>query len=190
MRGEIRNLQQRLGMTVIYVTHDQTEAMSMADKIILLHDGHIEQEGTPKDMYQRPATTFAAAFIGTPPMNLLKLTNGANGAVIAGSDHGEIFQGSGEGLILGLRPEHITISDSEGIPAELFSTDYLGGDTIMNARIGDQTLQIKVAGHFRIGQSNQTRLNWPDEAVLIFDAKSGKRIDHPAQTGGFTKTPA
>ena len=73
MRVEIRALQQRLNMTVIYVTHDQAEAMSMGDKVILMRDGRIEQEGTPEELYERPMTTFAASFIGTPPMRLLDL---------------------------------------------------------------------------------------------------------------------
>ncbi|MBT7943242.1 MAG: ABC transporter ATP-binding protein [Alphaproteobacteria bacterium] len=188
MRIEIRSLQQRLGMTVIYVTHDQTEAMSMADKIILLRDGHIEQEGTPEDLYKRPATTFSAAFIGTPPMNLLTLANGADGAVIKGSSQGNIFQGPGEGLVLGLRPEHISITDGDGLAAELLAADYLGADTIMTASIGGQMLQIRMPGHFNIGRSNQARLTWPDEAVFIFDADTGKRIDHSAQSEELRKT--
>src|SRR5207237_10118809 len=81
MRVEIRALQQRLGMTVVYVTHDQVEAMSMADHVILLRAGRIEQQGTPAELYARPATTFAARFIGTPAMNLVQLADGPQGAV-------------------------------------------------------------------------------------------------------------
>ena len=76
MRREIRALQQRLGITMVYVTHDQTEAMSMADQVVLMRDGRIEQDGTPAELYARPATVFAARFIGTPPMNLLALRAG------------------------------------------------------------------------------------------------------------------
>jgi sn-glycerol 3-phosphate transport system ATP-binding protein len=71
MRTEIRSLQQRLGMTMVYVTHDQTEAMTMADRVVLMRDGRIEQNGTPEELYNRPATAFTARFIGTPPMNLI-----------------------------------------------------------------------------------------------------------------------
>ena len=184
MRVEIRSLQQRLGITVIYVTHDQTEAMSMADKIILLRDGHMEQEGPPEELYERPATSFAAGFIGPPPMNLLTLTDGPNGAVIEGSDHDGILAGPGDGLVFGIRPEHITVSDDRGVPAELIAADYLGADTIMNARIGEQTVRITVPGRYIIGRSHQARLTWSDEAVHIFDRKSGKRRNFPAANGG------
>jgi sn-glycerol 3-phosphate transport system ATP-binding protein len=85
MRQEIRNLQRTLGITMVYVTHDQVEAMTMADRVILLSSGRIEQNGTPVDLYETPTNTFVARFIGTPPMNLLRLERGAAGAVIAGT---------------------------------------------------------------------------------------------------------
>mgnify|MGYP003694025079 CR=1 FL=1 len=86
MRAEIRNLQRQLGITMVYVTHDQVEAMSMADRVVLLNRGRIEQNATPVELYERPANTFVARFIGTPPMNLLPLERGDGGAVIAGTD--------------------------------------------------------------------------------------------------------
>src|SRR5207244_8193349 len=110
MRVEIRALQQRLGMTVVYVTHDQVEAMSMADHVILLRAGHIEQEGTPAQLYARPATTFAARFIGTPAMNLVALEDGprggTSGAVIRGTRE-PVLSGRGAGLRLGIPPAHL-----------------------------------------------------------------------------------
>ena len=93
MRLEIRNLQRELGVTMVYVTHDQVEAMSMADRVILLSGGRIEQNGAPADLYETPANTFVARFIGTPPMNLLKLERGADGAVIAGIDRSKRCRG-------------------------------------------------------------------------------------------------
>ena len=86
MRQEIRGLQRKLGITMVYVTHDQIEAMSMADRVILMNSGRIEQNGTPVDLYERPANEFVARFIGTPPMNLLALERGRDGAVIAGTE--------------------------------------------------------------------------------------------------------
>jgi sn-glycerol 3-phosphate transport system ATP-binding protein len=86
MRREIRSLQQTLGITMVYVTHDQSEAMSMADQVILLRDGKIEQDGSPADLYTRPATAFTARFIGTPPMNVLTLADTGGAGVVAGTD--------------------------------------------------------------------------------------------------------
>src|ERR671923_1563397 len=107
MRVEIRALQRRLGMTVVYVTHDQVEAMSMADHVVLLREGRIEQEGTPAQLYARPATTFAARFIGTPAMNLVPLH--------------AVQQGAAAGLTAGIRPEHIGFSSGTGVAATIVS---------------------------------------------------------------------
>src|SRR5690606_29967781 len=86
MRKEIRSIQKSLGMTMVYVTHDQIEAMSLADQVILMRNGRIEQKATPSELYLRPATSFAARFIGTPPMNLVELEDGDGGAVVKGTD--------------------------------------------------------------------------------------------------------
>src|SRR5207244_8145968 len=86
MRLEIRALQRKLGITMVYVTHDQVEAMSMADRVVLLNAGKVEQNGSPVELYEAPANAFVARFIGTPPMNLLRLTAGTGGAVVAGTD--------------------------------------------------------------------------------------------------------
>ena len=109
MRLEIRALQRKLGITMVYVTHDQVEAMSMADRVILLNAGRIEQNGTPVDLYERPANTFVARFIGTPPMNLLKLEAGRDGAAIAGGDGSAVLPAECAGGTLGVRPEHIAL---------------------------------------------------------------------------------
>ena len=104
MRAEIRALQQSLGMTVVYVTHDQVEAMSMADRVVLLRDGRVEQSGPPAELYARPETTFVAQFIGVPPMNLVALADGPRGAVISGCAPGAaVLDGPGEGVLMGLR---------------------------------------------------------------------------------------
>ena len=115
MRADIRALQQRLGMTMVYVTHDQTEAMTMADKVVLMRSGNIEQMGTPAELYESPAITFVAGFIGSPPMNLLP---------------------AHEGRQLGIRPEHIRLgSVQEGLAATLQSIEYLGAESLLNCRL-------------------------------------------------------
>ena len=178
MRVEIRALQQRLNMTVIYVTHDQAEAMSMGDKVILMRDGQIEQEGTPEELYERPMTTFAASFIGTPPMRLLNLVADGGGMVIDGENSTRILEKTDRPMIVGIRPENVTISDSKGIPAELVSADYLGSETMIDARIGGQPILVRWPGQMRLTEPTTARLSWEGSHVHVFDAASGKREDN------------
>ena len=177
MRIEIRSLQQRLKMTVIYVTHDQAEAMSMADNIILIRDGKIAQEGTPDVLYDRPATAFSASFIGTPPMNILNTVITDNGVVIESGNQTPVLANNTKSVMLGIRPEHVNISDSQGIPAELISGDYLGAETVITARIGGQEVLVRTAGRVRVTRPVAAHLSWSDRDVHVFDAKSGKRDD-------------
>ncbi|WP_119458258.1 ABC transporter ATP-binding protein [Rhodospirillaceae bacterium SYSU D60014] len=177
MRVEIRALQQRLGMTVVYVTHDQTEAMSMADQVVLMCDGKIVQAGRPEDLYDRPATTFVASFIGTPPMNLIDLTDGPNGAVVAGAAGRAVLQGPGHGLRLGIRPEHLRLADGAGIEGEIVSADYLGADTILTARVGNQSVLLRVPGRSGLATGEPVRIAWSPESVHVFDGTSGRRME-------------
>jgi sn-glycerol 3-phosphate transport system ATP-binding protein len=179
MRVEIRALQQRLGMTVVYVTHDQVEAMSMADHVILLRGGHIEQEGTPAELYARPATTFAARFIGTPAMNLVALDDGHStengGAVIRGSPEVVLPGRRGAGLTLGIRPEHIRLVDEGGVPGAVIIAEYHGADTVVTARVGEEALLVRAPGQVALAAGAQVRLGWPPEAVHLFDTANGMR---------------
>ena len=159
MRAEIRALQRRLGMTVVYVTHDQVEAMSMADHVILLRAGKIEQAGTPAELYANPASTFAARFIGTPAMNLVPME--------------AIEPGAGAGRTLGIRPEHIRIGDG-GIPATVTSAEYHGADTIVTARVGEASLLVRAPGEVRLAAGSQVRLGWEPGAVHIFNSEGRK----------------
>ncbi len=176
MRGEIRTLQLRLGMTVVYVTHDQSEAMSMADRVILMREGRIEQQGVPDEIYDKPETVFAAEFIGTPPMNILDLAEGPEGAVIAGSEGPAVLQGPGKGLKLGIRSEHIEIVERGGIPANLVWSDYLGADTVVTAEVGRQSILVRIPHRFKVGDGMRAGLSWRPEHVHVFDAASGRRI--------------
>ena len=162
MRVEIRALQQRLGMTVIYVTHDQVEAMSMADRVILLRAGRIEQEGTPAELYARPASTFAARFIGTPAMNLVRLAT--------------VQPGGASDRLLGIRPEDIRLlPDGGGVVAQVTSAAYHGADTIVTARVGEEQLLVRAPGEVKLAPGSQVRLGWEPGAVHIFDADNGRR---------------
>jgi sn-glycerol 3-phosphate transport system ATP-binding protein len=181
MRVEIRALQQRLGMTVVYVTHDQVEAMSMADRIILMREGRIEQEGTPEELYARPATVFAARFIGTPAMNLVALADGAGGAVIRGADGAAVLPGRGEGRMLGLRPEHIRLLAEGGVPGAVSNAEYHGADTILTVQVGEESLLARVPGRVLLAGGAPVRLGWKPEDMHVFDAASGRRQQSETQ---------
>ncbi len=177
MRVEIRALQAKLGISMIYVTHDQAEAMSMADRVILLRDGRLEQDATPEEIYQRPATTFAARFIGTPPMNILHLAAGSGGAVIAGSDGPAVLAEATPDVALGVRPEDIVLTDADGLPAVVESVEYLGADTIVDCRVGEQPIVVRTGGRVRPSPGAAIRLAWEREATHWFDLSSGGRRD-------------
>ncbi|MBZ9678877.1 ABC transporter ATP-binding protein [Mesorhizobium sp. ES1-1] len=183
MRKEIRSIQQSLGMTMVYVTHDQIEAMSLADQVILMRGGRIEQKAEPATLYLRPATSFAARFIGTPPMNLVSLTDGPAGAIVKGSSGPALVEGNGDGLLLGLRPEEIRIEQDGVVPAVIRGIEYHGADSILECSIGDQLLQVRVEGIRRQSVGDQIRLGWLPEAMHVFDGADGNRIERRPMIG-------
>ncbi|MGV3571353.1 MAG: ABC transporter ATP-binding protein [Ramlibacter sp.] len=165
MRTELRQLQQRLGLTVVYVTHDQAEAMSMADQVVLLNKGRIEQAATPRALYAQPATTFAAGFIGTPSMNLLRL----DGDRVAGSS---VATGRAAHW-LGVRPEAVTLGGR--VPAAVRSIEYLGADLILHCAVGSETLTVRTGGQAELAAGSQVMLDWPAASAHHFDAQ-GQRL--------------
>lgn len=178
MRREIRNLQQALGITMVYVTHDQTEAMSMADQVILLRDGRIEQDATPANVYARPASLFVAGFIGTPPMNRIKLMATANGAAIAGAPAATFGVAGGENLVLGLRPEDLRLDHSgAGLVATVEGAEYFGADSIVACIIGSERLLVRCPGNPALAPGLQVMLSWTADAMHFFDAATGLRRD-------------
>ena len=164
MRTELRALQQRLGLTVVYVTHDQAEAMSMADQVVLLNKGRVEQNATPREMYAKPATTFAARFIGTPAMNLLRVQGGR----IAGSD---IEAGAGDWL--GVRPEAVALGSR--VPAVVRSSEYLGADLILHCQVGTETITVRTGGQSHVAAGSDVHLDWPADSAHRFDSR-GRRL--------------
>ena len=165
MRHELRELQQRLGLTVVYVTHDQTEAMSMADQVVLLNKGRIEQAAAPRALYAQPATTFAARFIGTPAMNLLRLHNGC----IAGSQI--VVKHAGQ--MLGIRPESVSLGGD--VPATVQSLEYLGADLVLRCALGSELITVRADGKADVSAGAQVGLHWPAQAEHYFDAQ-GSRV--------------
>jgi sn-glycerol 3-phosphate transport system ATP-binding protein len=178
MRREIRSLQQKLGVTMIYVTHDQSEAMSMADKVILMREGKVEQAAAPERLYALPETVFAARFIGTPPMNILALEASADGTIIAGSQT-RVLQNPIDALKLGVRPENVTIG-KDGFSARVSTVEYLGADTVVACTIGTQAITATVAGKAGLKVGDTVSLSWKSEALHFFDAASGRRRDDVA----------
>jgi sn-glycerol 3-phosphate transport system ATP-binding protein len=163
MRREIRGLQQQLGMTMVYVTHDQTEAMSMADEVVLLRGGRIEQDAPPAEMYARPASVFAARFIGTPPMNILAAPGRPD-------------------LKLGVRPEHVRLVERGGIEAVVQSAEYLGADTVVTCSTSAggvlaDTVAARLPGRHDLAEGTRVRLAWAAEDSHLFDHATGLRRD-------------
>ena len=177
MRAELRHLQRQLGITMVYVTHDQVEAMSMADRVVLLNRGRIEQNATPVELYDRPANTFVARFIGTPPMNLLPLECGSEGAVIAGTDGPTVAPADCAGLTLGVRPEHIALGFDRGVPAEVAAIEYLGADSLVTCRLGSTALAVRVPGGVGLARGDSTRLSWAPGAQHLFERNGIRRAD-------------
>ena len=154
MRREIRSLQRRLGITMVYVTHDQTEAMTMADQVVLLRNGRIEQVGSPEELYARPATAFTASFIGAPPMNLMRL--------------------DGDGLITGVRPEDMRLA-ADGLAAKVESVEYLGADSLVAAQAGAHALTVRVPGRAALAAGDTVHVAWERNHEHHFDATTGGR---------------
>jgi sn-glycerol 3-phosphate transport system ATP-binding protein len=178
LRREIRALQQRLRITMIYVTHDQTEAMSMADRIVLMRDGRIEQNGTPSELYQRPESLFVARFIGGSSMNLLALEDGPGGAVLAGSGEPLLLPMHGRGRVLGLRPEDITLDgDPSGqLHARITAVEYLGADALVTCMVGDRPIVVRTSGALAPPRGATVSLRWDVSAMHVFDAADGRRV--------------
>jgi len=183
MRLEIQKLHQRLGTTSLYVTHDQVEAMTLAHRMIVMNKGVPEQIGTPAQVFERPATLFVAGFIGSPPMNLLRVDTDGQGRA-AGPD-GTVLPlaappGPARGLILGLRPEHLKLG-APGLHARVEMIEILGSEQLIHARWGEQALVLRCA----VSETRERTLSSGDEIVLgpdgehpahWFDADTGKRI--------------
>ncbi|MEO5702107.1 MAG: ABC transporter ATP-binding protein [Casimicrobiaceae bacterium] len=170
MRAEIRGLQRGLGITMVYVTHDQVEAMSMADRVVLLNAGRIEQNGPPADLYETPANTFVARFIGTPPMNLMPLVAGSDGAVIEGTRGPALATRDAAGCTLGVRPEHITLGFERGVRADVVATEYLGADSLLTCKIGAANVAVRTPGRVALAPGDEAWLSWPTSAQHLFDA--------------------
>jgi ABC-type sugar transport system ATPase subunit len=185
MRREIRALQRQLGITLVYVTHDQVEAMTMADRVVLMRGGRVEQDASPAEIYARPATSFAARFIGTPPMNLARLADSPAGAVLRGSAGPALLPGRGDGLVAGVRPEAMRLVDAThhgALEAEVLSAEYLGADTVLACRVGEEQLSLRAPGQVTPAPGARVRIAVEPGSLHLFDAASGRRVEGGAAT--------
>lgn len=175
MRQEIVALQKRLGITMIYVTHDQIEALTMADRMVVLKDGRIRQTGTPAEIYDNPGDTFVASFIGTPPINLIE------DSIVNGKSNGlslEMIHSVADGTYtLGIRPEHINIEPQGTLEGEIVSSEYIGPVRHLRVRVGAAIFTVTIDSDrvdMAAGQKVNVRID--PRQVLLFDTGTGKRV--------------
>ncbi len=180
MRAEIKHLQKRLGTTMVYVTHDQIEAMALGDRIAILNQGRLEQLGTPMEVYDHPATLFAARFIGSPPMNLIdvEVTNGtltAAGGLTLPAPSGLV---RGDRMIAGVRPERLTVAAAEeaGTRGRIVSREALGDETILVVDCEAGELHVRMPPTTPFGEEQAVALRHQGPPPPVYDPESGKAV--------------
>lgn len=183
MRGEIKALHQRLGKTTVYVTHDQTEAMTMADTIVVLNGGKIEQAGAPLELYNDPNNLFVAGFIGSPEMNLLEVTAlgpDVSEVALAGGEKLPILRPlplpAGTPVVYGIRPQHIGLA-AGGVAAEALVVEPTGEAQEVRARIGGTEISVVIRDAELLSPGQKIGLGIDPAKVLVFDKASGERLD-------------
>ncbi len=184
MRSEIKELHQRLQTTSVYVTHDQIEAMTMGDNIVVMRDGRIEQAGSPLDLYDQPANQFVAGFIGSPSMNFLpgKLTRDGSATHVVLNDGTRLAAPpdstgvEGQAVVLGTRPEHLTLVDSGGIPAKVVVMEPTGMDTFIACRHGGVDLAAVFRERHDFAPGSTIHLQPDLQRAHLFDADTGQRL--------------
>ncbi|WP_445505108.1 ABC transporter ATP-binding protein [Microvirga sp. G4-2] len=180
MRSEIKHNHQRLGTTTVYVTHDQIEAMTMADKIVVMHDGIVEQIGAPLELYDKPANLFVAQFIGSPAMNVL--TGKVRGGKLRIGDEAAIslpFTGrelEGRDVTIGIRPEHVVL-DPQGLPAQVTTVEPTGAETHVALRLAGQKVVALFRERVALSPGDRVTIAPDLEHIHIFDSQSGQRIE-------------
>jgi ABC-type sugar transport system ATPase subunit len=180
MRAELKHVQQRLHTTMVYVTHDQTEAMALGHRIAIMNQGRLEQVGAPMEVYERPATLFAASFIGSPPMNLIdaEVTNGhltaAGGLALTAPDGLE----RGERVVAGVRPERFVVSASDDDPGaargRIVSREALGDETIYVVETEAGLLNVRMPPTVRLAEDQPVAVRYQGVAPPVYDPESGR----------------
>jgi sn-glycerol 3-phosphate transport system ATP-binding protein len=178
-RLEIQKLHRELGVTSLFVTHDQVEAMTLAQRMIVMNAGRMEQIGTPEEVYHRPATTFVAGFIGSPPMNLLTGTADGNSFNVGPSLPLPVAAPRNGDLVLGLRPEHVELgaSNASGWPMNVEMVEMLGAERLVHGRVGDTLFTARIDGTLPPPSvSTVVSLQMDAEHLHWFDARTQQRV--------------
>ena len=178
MRAQLKHIQRKLETTTVYVTHDQIEAMTLADRIAIMDKGKIQQLGTPDEVYNNPANVFVASFIGSPPMNLIR-GDIDNGTFTGSATRVEgVTKGSRKNVILGIRPEDITVAEAGkgSFNSTLYSLEPTGDQTLIAAFAGEQLVVAKGHRSFRQGLETPISLSFDPQRAYLFDAASGARL--------------
>ncbi len=181
-RTELKTLQRELGTTMVFVTHDQAEAMSLAKRIAVLNAGELQQIGTPDEVYDHPANVFVAEFIGSPPMNLLKATRDGGDLVVAGGwrlpapKRGSAIDSADTELTVGLRPEGVQIVTG-GQPAEVVAVEPFGSEVIIDVRVNGEAIKVRAAPDVRPEPGSKVGLRVDPAAVRVFDPSSGAALN-------------
>jgi multiple sugar transport system ATP-binding protein len=184
MRTEIKELHQRLRTTSVYVTHDQIEAMTMADRIVVMHDGVVEQVGEPLDLYDNPANLFVAGFIGSPAMNFVNATIKRNGgAPSAVAPDGTVLPLSpqaggrdGQKVVYGIRPEHLDLTDGGGLPSEVVVVEPTGADILVFTHMAGQEVAVVFKERHKFRPGDKISLTPHPGTIHLFDQATGDRI--------------
>jgi multiple sugar transport system ATP-binding protein len=185
MRAEIKALHQRLKTTTVYVTHDQIEAMTMADRIVVMHDGRIEQIGAPLELYDRPDNLFVAQFIGSPAMNVvngtLRRSNGTAFVEAEGGTRWPLRGGAGtdgQPVALGVRPEHLTLAggDAMSVPGEIVVVEPTGAETELLVKVGAAQVTLVTSGRPAVNPGERVGLAVEPGMAHLFDQKTGQRL--------------
>jgi multiple sugar transport system ATP-binding protein len=186
MRSEIKALHQRLKTTTVYVTHDQIEAMTMADRIVVMHDGRIEQIGAPLELYDRPDNLFVAQFIGSPAMNVVNGTlRRSNGSAFVEAEGGTRwslpvggFGSDGQPVALGVRPEHLTLSSpaDAAVPGEIVVVEPTGAETELLVQVGTAQVTLVTSGRPVVNPGERVGLAVEPGMAHLFDRGTGQRL--------------
>jgi len=184
MRAEIKALHQRLKTTTVYVTHDQVEAMTMADRIVVMHDGRIEQIGTPLALYDRPGNLFVAQFIGSPAMNVVngvvRRSGGRAHVEAQGGVRWPLDGGPGadsQSVSYGIRPEHLTLAPAgDGVPGEVIVVEPTGAETELVIQVGGSQVILRMHGRARVDHDEKVGLTVDPANVHVFDQATGQRL--------------